>query len=166
MNDLLDKKTLKLPLELDQIKNMIPHRYPFLLIDRVNKLNPGVEGEAIKNVTANEPFFQGHFPGEAIMPGVLIIEAMAQLIAVIYVSKAIVELESNNSLNDNNYADRVGYLAAVKNIKFKNKVIPGDQLILHAKVVGKMGALSQVKVWAEVNGKIVVEGSISVSEKV
>ncbi|MHC8965731.1 3-hydroxyacyl-ACP dehydratase FabZ [Priestia aryabhattai] len=165
MTNLLEKKSLKLPLELDQIKNMIPHRYPFLLIDRVNELNPGVSGVAIKNVTANEPFFQGHFPGEAIMPGVLIIEAMAQLIAVIYVSKALVEVESQETLNDINYADRVGYLAAVKNIKFKNKVVPGDQLVLRAKVVGKMGVLSQVQVWAEVNGKTVVEGSISVSEK-
>ncbi|MED4116323.1 3-hydroxyacyl-ACP dehydratase FabZ [Priestia megaterium] len=165
MTNLLEKKSLKLPLELDQIKNMIPHRYPFLLIDRVNELNPGVSGVAIKNVTANEPFFQGHFPGEAIMPGVLIIEAMAQLIAVIYVSKALVEVESQETSNDINYADRVGYLAAVKNIKFKHKVVPGDQLVLRAKVVGKMGVLSQVQVWAEVNGKTVVEGSISVSEK-
>lgn len=164
MSQVISNSVLKLPLESDMIKTMLPHRYPFLLIDRVNELEPGESGSGIKNVTVNEPFFQGHFPGEAIMPGVLIIEALAQLIAVIYISKAMVEADSD--MNNVSFSDRVGYLVAVKNIKFKSKVKPGDQLVLKAKVTGRMGPLSLVQVWAEVNGKAVVEGSISVSEKI
>ncbi|KAF0995274.1 3-hydroxyacyl-ACP dehydratase FabZ [Geobacillus sp. TFV-3] len=158
------KKASLSQINIDEIKKLLPHQYPFLLIDRVVELEPGKYGKGIKNVTINEPFFQGHFPQEAIMPGVLMVEAIAQLIAIVYISKALEE----NDIEDVDMAklsERVGYLVALKNIKFKSKVVPGDQLVMYAKVVGKMNLLSQVQVWAEVEGRIVLEGMISVSEK-
>ncbi|RFA32962.1 beta-hydroxyacyl-ACP dehydratase [Virgibacillus dokdonensis] len=155
-------KSLQMPLDIEVIKELLPHKYPFLLIDRVISLRPGEYGVGVKNVTFNEPFFQGHFPGESLMPGVLIVEAMAQLIAVVYVTQA---LEDNADSEEENLSNRVGYLVSIKNMKFMGKVAPGDQLHMHAKVEGKFGALSQVKVWCEVEGKKVVDGIISVIEK-
>lgn len=155
--------TLSLPLNIEIIKEMLPHAYPFLLIDRVVELRPGEYGKAIKNVTINEPFFQGHFPGESIMPGVLIVEVMAQLIAVVYVSKAYEEGAGRSK--GTALSDKVGYLVSIKNMKFMEKVVPGDQMLVYAKVTGRLGVLSQVKVWCEVNDRKVVEGTLSVSEK-
>lgn len=157
------KSALQLPLEIEVIKEMLPHKYPFLLLDRVVELRPGESGKAIKNVTINEPFFQGHFPGESIMPGVLLVETMAQLIAVIYVSKAYED--DNVGKNSENLSDKVGYLVGIKNMKFMKKVVPGDQLLVYARITGMLGALSQVKVWCEINDKKVVEGMLTVSER-
>ncbi|MBP2000453.1 3-hydroxyacyl-[acyl-carrier-protein] dehydratase [Paenibacillus shirakamiensis] len=156
---------LNMPIYADQIKKMLPHRYPFLLVDRVTKLEPGVSGTALKNVTINEPFFQGHFPEELVMPGVLIAEAMAQLIALIYIAESM-EKADDYATHDIPFSDQVGYLLGFKNMKFKAKVIPGDQLIMRATIVGKFGPMSQVQVFADVDGKNVVEGIINVSEKV
>ena len=108
-------------LDINEIKKIIPHRYPFLLIDRVEELEAGQSCVALKNVSMNEPFFQGHFPEEPVMPGVLIIEALAQAGAV-----AILSLDQ--------YKGKTAYFGGIKNARFKRKVVPGDQLRLEVKI--------------------------------
>lgn len=110
-------------LDINDIKELIPHRHPFLLIDRVVEIEVGKSCVALKNVTFNEPYFQGHFPQEAVMPGVLIIEALAQAGAV-----AILSME--------NYKGKTAYFGGIKNARFKRKVVPGDQLRLEVKITG------------------------------
>src|SRR5690625_2321983 len=110
------EKTISAPLSSQQIMNMLPHHYPFLLLDRVIELDPGKYGKGIKNVTVNEPFFQGHFPHEPIMPGVLIIEALAQLTGIVFISEQMEDPEYSSQ----DFAGQIGYLASIKNIKFKN----------------------------------------------
>ncbi len=110
-------------LDINEIKKIIPHRYPFLLIDRVEELEAGQSCVALKNVSMNEPFFQGHFPAEPVMPGVLIIEALAQAGAV-----AILSLDQ--------YKGKTAYFGGIKNARFKRKVVPGDQLRLEVKITG------------------------------
>ena len=106
-------------IDIHRIIEMIPHRYPFLLVDRVEKVIDGQSAVGIKNVTINEPFFQGHFPGRPVMPGVLIIEAMAQTAAVLVV----------NSLGSNAEGKLV-YFMSIENARFRRPVGPGDQLSL------------------------------------
>lgn len=106
-------------MEFKDILDILPHRYPFLLIDRVLELDPGKSVVALKNVTANEPFFQGHFPGQPVMPGVLIVEAMAQAAAIMYDG-------------DKRISDGLRLLVGIDKARFKRQVVPGDQLILKA----------------------------------
>ena len=108
------------PLDINQIKKLLPHRYPFLLLDRVVECVPGQSLRAIKNVTINEPFFAGHFPGKPLMPGVLIIEAMAQGAAILG------ELSGAEPHSDS----RLYYLVGVDNARFRKPVEPGDQLVI------------------------------------
>lgn len=115
-------------LNSNQIQEIIPHRYPFLLVDRIIELEPGVSAVGIKNVTANEHIFTGHFPHEHVMPGVLIVEALAQTGAVI-----ILSLEENKG--------KTAYFASIDKCKFKRKVIPGDQLRLEARLVRQKGPI-------------------------
>lgn len=130
-----------------EIQNIIPHRYPFLLIDKIEEVEPGKKAVAIKNVTINEPFFQGHFPGNPIMPGVLIVEALAQTACV-----AGLMLEENK--------DKLGVFTGIDSMKFRKQVVPGDVLRLEAEfLVFKMG-MGKVKVSATVNGKIAAQGEI------
>ncbi len=110
-------------LDINDIKQIIPHRYPFLLVDRVVEMEVGKSCVALKNVTMDEPYFQGHFPQEPVMPGVLIIEALAQAGAV-----AILSME--------NYKGKTAYFGGIKNARFKRKVVPGDQLRLEVKITG------------------------------
>lgn len=129
------------------IQNIIPHRYPFLLIDRVEEVEPMKRAVAIKNVTVNEPFFQGHFPGNPIMPGVLIVEALAQTAAV-----AGLITEENKG--------KLGLFTGIDSIKFRRQVVPGDTLRLEAEfLVFKMG-MGKVKVTATVDGQLAAEGEI------
>jgi len=114
---------------IDQIQEMIYHRPPFLLIDRLLDYKPGVWGIGRKNVTMNEPFFQGHFPGRPIMPGVLMIEASAQVAAVVLATK-ISEINGGPT-------KAMGYFASVKQFKFKHPVTPGDQLEIEIKFTGQ-----------------------------
>lgn len=149
---------------------MLPHRYPFLLIDRVTGLEPGKSADGIKNVTINEPYFQGHFPGEPIVPGVLLLESLAQLTAVMYGAAALPEDTDWAHLSADSFAGvdlagKVGYLAEIRNVKFCALVHPGDTLELHAIKKIQMGLLSQVEVFARVDGRKVVEGVITVSQK-
>lgn len=131
-------------MDIDAIKKALPHRYPFLLVDRVVEIEPGKRIKALKNVTVNEPFFQGHFPTQPVMPGVLILEAMAQ-------AGGIMMLESTGDQG------AICYLTTVDKAKFRRPVVPGDQLVLEVeleRVVGKMG---RVKGQALVDGALVAE---------
>ena len=127
-------------LNIKEIMEIIPHRNPFLLIDTVTDLEPGVKATAIKNVTMNEPFFPGHFPKEPVMPGLLIVEALAQTGAV-----AILSLEE--------YKGKIAYFAGINNLKFKKKVIPGDTLKLEIEIIKKKGPIGIGKAVATVDRK-------------
>lgn len=139
-------------LNSNEIQKIIPHRYPFLLIDKIIDLKPGFSAKAIKNVTANEPFFQGHFPEYHIMPGVLIVEALAQTGAV-----TILSLKENR--------DKLALFAGIDKCKFKYQVRPGDQMVLEAEVVTKKGALGIAKGVAKVNGQIACEAVLKFAIK-
>lgn len=130
------------------IMEIIPHRQPFMLLDTVEELEPGVRALAKKCVTYNEPFFAGHFPKEPIMPGVLIIEALAQAGAV-----AILSLEENKG--------KTAYFAAIQNAKFKGKVVPGDVLMLETSIEKVKGPMGIGVAKATVNGKVVVQAELT-----
>lgn len=126
-----------------EIKRMIPHRYPFLMIDRVLNVDPWKTAVGIKNVTSNEPHFEGHFPVRPVMPGVLIIEAMAQTAAVLVVDTL--------DLIDTN---RLVYFMNIEQAKFRKPVVPGDQVELHVEVVR-----GKTKIW-KFNGTAIVDGNV------
>lgn len=134
-------------LNSNQIQAIIPHRYPFLLIDRVVELVPGQSCKAIKNVSANEMQFMGHFPEEHVMPGVLMVEAMAQAGAVI-----ILSLEENKG--------KLAYFAGIDKCKFRRKVIPGDTLEIEVSIVSQKGPIGVGQAVAKVNGKIAVQATL------
>ncbi|WP_159722699.1 3-hydroxyacyl-ACP dehydratase FabZ [Enterococcus sp. CSURQ0835] len=135
-------------LTIEQIKEIIPHRYPFLLIDRVEELEPGKRVKAKKNVSVNEPFFQGHFPHEPVMPGVLIVEAMAQAGAV-----ALLSLED--------FKGKTAYFGGIDKAKFRKKVVPGDTLILEIELTKVRSAAGVGKGIAYVDGKKVAEAELT-----
>jgi 3-hydroxyacyl-[acyl-carrier-protein] dehydratase len=139
-------------MNIDEIMNYLPHRYPFLMIDRVVRLDPGKAATAIKNVTIDEPFFQGHFPGHPIMPGVLIAEALAQTGGLAFAS-----VEENP---DGETQFKLPILAKIEEMRFRSAVSPGDQLLLHAQVLRAYQSLAIVKVEAKVNGSTVAHGKI------
>ncbi len=132
-------------LNSNQIQEIIPHRYPFLLVDRIIELEPGIQAVGIKNVTANEHIFTGHFPEEHVMPGVLIVEALAQTGAVI-----ILSLEENKG--------KIVYFAGIDKCKFREKVIPGDTLRLEAKVIKQKGHIGIAEGIAYVGDKVAASG--------
>ena len=134
-------------MDIQEIMERIPHRYPFLLIDRIIELVPGKKAVGIKNVTANEWFFQGHFPGMPIMPGVLILEALAQLGAVIV-------------LHDENNRGKIPVFTGVDKLRFRRQVVHGDQLRLEAEIDRVRGVMGKGFVKALVEDKIAVEGEI------
>ena len=136
-------------LDIDKIKQMIPHRYPFLLIDRVVDLVAEMSAVGIKNVTANEPHFQGHFPVQPIMPGVLIIEAMAQTAAVLVVA----------TLGEDTRGQLV-YFMTIDNARFRRPVTPGDQLKLSVKKEQRRLGMWKFKGRATVDGQLVAEATI------
>ncbi len=158
-------------IEAQTISKLLPHKYPFLLIDRVTKLDPGKSAVGIKNVTINEPYFTGHFPGEPIVPGVLIVESLAQLTAVMYSTGHFPKDTDWEHLEDADIdykaiASKVGYLVDIKNVKFKQIVRPGDTMELRVYKKIQFENLSQIKVEAYVDGKNVLDGIISVSERI
>ena len=136
-------------IEVDEIMQMIPHRYPFLLIDRVKDVVFDTSAVGIKNVTVNEPFFQGHFPGHPIMPGVLLIEAMAQTSAVLVIKTT------------GKVAGSVVYFMTVDNARFRKPVRPGDQVKLHVEKVRNRGNVWKFKGEARVDGKLMAEAAYS-----
>jgi len=133
---------VNLPVDAEQIAAILPHRYPFLLVDRVVELEPGQRIVAIKNVTINEPFFTGHFPGHPVMPGVLIVEALAQA------SGLLIGLSGTMAEKD----DRIFYLAKVDNARFLRPVVPGDQLRLEVKLKRLIRGMGIFTACARVDG--------------
>lgn len=131
-----------------EIQKIIPHRYPFLLVDKIVEMEPGVSAVGVKNVTVNEPFFQGHFPGQPIMPGVLIAEALAQVGAC-----AILALPENEG--------KIGVFTGINNFKFRKQVIPGDVLMLKAELTAFRRGMGKANVEATVDGKVAAAGEIS-----
>ena len=137
-------------MDITEISQFLAHRYPFLLVDRVTQLIPGESITAIKNVTINEPFFTGHFPGQPIMPGVLIVEAMAQATGLL----------GFKTLGDKPRPDLLYVLAGVDKAKFKKQVIPGDQLVLSAEILRQKGSVWIYQTEAHVDGKLVASAEI------
>jgi 3-hydroxyacyl-[acyl-carrier-protein] dehydratase len=134
------------------IRKIIPHRYPFLLVDKVIEIDPGKKAVGIKNVTANEPFFQGHFPEYPIMPGVLIVEALAQT-AGIAVNAEAAQAEGDAEA-------KLGVFASIDEMKFKKQVLPGDTLRLEAEILSAKMGVVKAKVKATVDDKVAAEGEI------
>lgn len=133
-----------------EIRERIPHRYPFLLIDKVIDWEGGKDLVAVKNVTTNEPFFQGHFPVRAVMPGVLIVEALAQACGVLLIK----------TLPDEDTLNNLFYLTGVNNAKFKRMVVPGDQLMLHVEVIRNRGELWKFNAVAKVEDEVACSAEI------
>jgi len=133
--------------DIQDILSILPHRYPFLLVDRILELEPGVRAVGLKNVTVNEPQFTGHWPENPVMPGVLMIEAMAQVGGVMLLTMP--ELEGRNF---------TALMAGLDAFKFRRKVIPGDQLIIEAVMERRKGNMGRVAITARVNGETAVEG--------
>ncbi|KGR85539.1 3-hydroxyacyl-ACP dehydratase FabZ [Lysinibacillus odysseyi] len=131
-----------------QIKEIIPHRYPFLLVDRVLEVEEGKRAVGIKNVTANEEFFNGHFPDYPVMPGVLIVEALAQLSAVIMLMK------------DENRG-KLGLFAGIDRCRFKKQVHPGDQLRLEVEMTRVRGLIAKANAVATVDGEVACEAEVT-----
>ncbi|MEG0216278.1 MAG: 3-hydroxyacyl-ACP dehydratase FabZ [Hungatella sp.] len=135
-------------LGIKEIQEIIPHRHPFLLIDGIEELEPGVRAVGYKCITYNEPQFAGHFPQEPVMPGVLMIEALAQVGAV-----AILSMEENRG--------KTAYFGGINHAKFKKKVIPGDRLKLECEIVKQKGPVGIGKATATVDGKIAVVAELT-----
>jgi UDP-3-O-[3-hydroxymyristoyl] N-acetylglucosamine deacetylase/3-hydroxyacyl-[acyl-carrier-protein] dehydratase len=135
-------------LGIEEIMKALPHRYPFLLVDRILEIEPKKRIVGLKNVTINEPFFQGHFPGHPIMPGVLIIEAMAQVGGMLLMG----ELED--------HASKVVYFMSLDNVKFRRPVLPGDQLRCELEMVQFRGKTCRMKGVALVDGNVVCEAEM------
>ena len=147
---------IETPIEINEIKKILPHRYPFLLIDRVISytLEPEKTLTAIKNVTVNEPFFEGHFPGEPVMPGVLILESMAQACGVL----AHVALATSKDIGG------VYYLVKIDKARFNRKVVPGDQLLMEVKQTRVMRGMGKYEARVSVNGQRTASCEILCSE--
>jgi 3-hydroxyacyl-[acyl-carrier-protein] dehydratase len=138
---------ITLPLDSLAIRELIPHRYPFLLVDRVIELTPGQRAVGIKNVSANEPFFQGHFPEFPVMPGVLIVEAMAQVGAV-----ALMSVEENKG--------KLGLFAGIDNVRFKRQVKPGDTLLMEVELGSFRRGVGIGSAKATVDGELACRGDL------
>lgn len=134
-------------MNINEIMKIIPHRYPFLLVDRITEYVSGKYVKGYKNVTFNEPFFTGHFPEKPIMPGVLMVEALAQVSAGIVMKMP-------------EYQGKFIVFAGIDNVRFKRIVIPGDRLDLYSEVLKLRGSLVKLKVQASVDGQIAVEGEL------
>lgn len=134
-------------MNVNDIKQIIPHRYPFLLVDKIIEMEEGKRVVGIKNVTINEPFFQGHFPDYPVMPGVLILEALAQVGAV-----AVLNMEENKG--------KIGFLAGVDKCRFKRQVMPGDTLQLEIEILRFKGAIGKGKGTATVDGELACQAEI------
>jgi 3-hydroxyacyl-[acyl-carrier-protein] dehydratase len=140
---------METPLDVRAIMEHIPHRYPFLLVDRILELEPNKRVVGLKNVSMNEPFFQGHFPGTPIMPGVLILEAMAQTSGVLAV--ASMDKSGKNALM---------YFMGLDQVKFRKMVVPGDQLIMELEIMKQRAKVMKLAGTAKVDGQVVAEAQL------
>ena len=137
-------------LSTDEIMARLPHRYPFLLVDRIVEVTYGQRAVGIKNVTVNEPFFQGHFPGKPIMPGVLIIEALAQVTGIAF-------------MGENPEPGRLGLFASIGSFRWRRPVVPGDTLRLESVLTKVRSSIAKATVTATVDGQVVAEGEITLA---
>mgnify|MGYP000520591577 FL=1 len=144
-----------LPIEAKTLQTLLPHRYPFLLLDRVTAFEANQTLTAIKNVTMNEPFFQGHFPDFPVMPGVLITEALAQACGTLAIL-------SEGGRNDN----EIYFFAGIDNARFKRQVIPGDQLVFEVELLQSKRGIGKFKAVAKVDGQVAAEAEIMCAKKV
>jgi 3-hydroxyacyl-[acyl-carrier-protein] dehydratase len=138
--------------DISKVMEFLPHRYPFLMVDRVIETHKGESLSALKNVSVNEPFFQGHFPGQPIMPGVLILEALAQATGLLAFSSMIVDHEK-----------KLYMLVGIDKARFRGQVVPGDQLILNVKLRRNMRGIGIFECTALVDGSVVVEAEMMCS---
>ncbi len=137
-------------IDIGEILKQLPHRYPFLLVDRVLSCDPGVSIRGLKNITYNEPFFQGHFPGFPLMPGVLVIEALAQLSALLAFYSGQAKPCGKSLI----------YFAGIDGARFKRQVVPGDQLILESEVIRIIRGIGKFRTRATVDGELACEAEL------
>ncbi len=137
-------------LDVTRVMQLLPHRYPMLMIDGLRDIVPGVSATGIKNVTMNEPFFQGHFPSRPVMPGVLIVEAMAQT------SGALIMYSADDVADS-----KLVYFMTIDKCRFRKPVVPGDTLLLHVNLIHGRGAVSKFHGEARVNGQLMAEADYS-----
>ena len=143
-------------MDIQKIMDLLPHRYPFLLVDRVTDFKPGESITALKNVTVNEPFFQGHFPGHPVMPGVLILEALAQTSGIYEFASREANKESTNFLF---------LFVSIDKARFRKQVVPGDQLILQADLISKKRNMMKVMGTATVDGVVAASAEIMCAQQ-
>ncbi|MEL7564782.1 MAG: 3-hydroxyacyl-ACP dehydratase FabZ [Dehalobacterium sp.] len=134
-------------LDIKEIEKILPHRYPFLLVDKIIEIEEDKRIVGQKNVTMNEPFFQGHFPGYPVMPGVLIVEALAQVGAVMILRKP-------------EFAGKIALFGGIDKLRFRRQVVPGDVLMLEVEVIAFRGPIGKAKARATVEGEVACEGEI------
>ena len=146
---------IKLPIEAQEIKDYLPHRFPFLLLDRVTDVQPGKSLTALKNVSYNEPFFQGHFPESPVMPGVLVIEAMAQACGVLAVC----------TQGGKRKEGEITLFAGLDEVRFKRQVVPGDQLIFQVELLAHKRGIGKLRATASVEGQLAVEAVIMCAQR-
>nr|WP_320013053.1 3-hydroxyacyl-ACP dehydratase FabZ [uncultured Desulfobulbus sp.] len=142
---------IELPVDIKKIMKILPHRYPFLLVDRIVEFDQGKTITGIKNVTINEPFFQGHFPGEPVMPGVLILEAMAQVGGILA------------CLTDDDMIGRLVYFAGLDKARFRRVVRPGDQLVMKLEMLRQKGKVIKMAGKAYVDNQLATEAELMAS---
>ncbi len=129
-------------LDIEQIRSFLPHRYPMLLVDRILEIDPGKRAVGLKNVTVNEDYFNGHFPGQAMMPGVLILEAMAQVGGVLMLSLP-------------EHRNKLAVIGGIENVRFRKPVVPGDALITEVEVLNVRRSFGKVRLTGRVNDEVV-----------
>ncbi|MEH1924119.1 3-hydroxyacyl-ACP dehydratase FabZ [Nostoc sp.] len=151
INETTISSEIKTTFTSEEIQKLLPHRYPFLLVDKIIDYVPGKKAVGVKNVTINEPYFQGHFPGRPLMPGVLIVEAMAQVGGIVLTQMSSVE-------------DRLFVFAGIDKVRFRRQVIPGDQLVMTVELLWvKQRRFGKMQGRAEVEGQLACEGELMFS---